>query len=303
MENTENIQGKDCFCSKGAGSVMGIIGANGRYGQWLTQFLGRMGRRVIGSDIGTKLSNEDVVRRADVVIFAVPIAETVRLIKELAPHSRKGQLWMDITSVKKGPVEAMLESKAEVVGLHPMCAPTVETLRGQIVMFCPARLSQWRSFVDNFLKSTEATVKEITPEAHDRQMAMIQCLPHASILMMAALLRNMDANVQGLFDNTSAFYRIVMSLMGRILAQKPELYADIQFHNSDAVLVLEELEREVGRFKNMIANGDRPQFLDEFQKSADHFGPEVIDETYNLFDEIIKFVAGEVVKVAAIRIT
>ena len=271
--------------------TIGILGVQGKYGQWLRRFFERWGHEVIGADLGTEMSNKEVVEKADVVVFSVPIAVTIDVIEEMVSHSREGQLWMDITSVKRRPVESMLKSKAEVVGLHPMCAPTVETLHGQVMMYCPARLDEWKGFVDEFLKETEATVKEITPEAHDRRMAMIQCLPHASILMMAALNRHMGVDARELFSSTSAFYRIVLSLMGRISAQKPELYADIQFHNPDAVDVLDGLEKEIRSFKEMIASGDREKFLAEFAKSGEHFGDDVLKEGYDLFDDIIKFVA------------
>ena len=187
-------------------SLIGILGVEGAYGKWLRAFFERIGFEVIGSDLNTELSNEDVAQQADVLIFSVPIRYTVEVIESVLPFLREGQLLLDITSVKQGPVNAMLKSKAEVVGLHPMCAPTVETWKGQTVMLCPARLEKWRTFVFDVLEASEATVKMTTPEEHDHQMAVVQDLPHASILVMAALLRHMGTDVKESLSCTSPFY-------------------------------------------------------------------------------------------------
>jgi prephenate dehydrogenase len=273
---------------------IGIIGIKGQYGQWLERFFKAHGYKVWGSDIGTEHSNEEIAANSDVLIFSVPIRYTVPIINSLIKHSKESQLWMDITSVKQGPVEAMLKSKAEVLGLHPMCAPTVETLKGQVMMICEARLDKWQDFAQSFLEKTQATIKKITPKEHDHQMAVVQDLPHASILVMAAALRKLDTNIQDSLSATSPFYRIVWSLMSRILAQNPNLYADIQFHNPQAPLILKQLEDEIRSFREAIENGDREHFMQEFAASAEHFGEETLKDGYDLFDGLIAhMVEGE----------
>ena len=65
----------------------------------------------------------------DLVVVSVPIRDTVRVIGEIAPFLREDQLLCDFTSLKTGPVAAMLRSKAAVIGLHPMFGPTVSSIR------------------------------------------------------------------------------------------------------------------------------------------------------------------------------
>ncbi|MEK7063938.1 MAG: prephenate dehydrogenase/arogenate dehydrogenase family protein, partial [Patescibacteria group bacterium] len=102
--------------------VVGIIGINGRFGQLLKSFFGQLGCSVIGSDEKkpTGLSNAQVVQQSEVVIFSVPIKDTPAVIRSVLHGVREDQLLMDVTSIKQPAVEAMLESKAQVVGLHPM---------------------------------------------------------------------------------------------------------------------------------------------------------------------------------------
>ena len=99
-----------------------------------------------GSDPPARLIEE-----ADVLVFAAPIRQTPALISRYAQMSagrERGRLWLDITSLKQAPVAAMLESQAEVVGLHPMTAPLkTPTLKGRVVVVCEARLDAWRPWL------------------------------------------------------------------------------------------------------------------------------------------------------------
>ena len=117
--------------------IVGIIGNKGKYGIWLTKFFDQLNYKVIGSDIKTEITNKDVVEQADAVIFSIPIDVTVEVIEGLVECARPEQIWMDITSIKQAPIEAMLKSSAAVAGLHPMCAPTVASWKAQTVVLCP----------------------------------------------------------------------------------------------------------------------------------------------------------------------
>jgi prephenate dehydrogenase len=122
--------------------IVGIIGINGLFGQLLKSFFEEHCDTVIGSDSQnpTLNTNIDVVTKADVVIFATPIMETPDIIHSVLDHTRSDQLLMDVTSIKQPAVEAMLKSKAQVVGLHPMFRPTVP-FAGQTIVVCLARLT------------------------------------------------------------------------------------------------------------------------------------------------------------------
>ena len=122
---------------------IGIIGGNGSFGQWLVNFFESLGYEVLISDVGTQLTNEQVVEQSKVVIFSVPISKTVEVIKEMAPFSREGTLWLDITSLKTDAVNAMLKSKASVIGMHPMFKPSSLSMRGQTVVPCLNRPDNW----------------------------------------------------------------------------------------------------------------------------------------------------------------
>ena len=265
--------------------VIGIIGILGRYGRWLEARLREFGYTVIGSDIETELTNQAVVQRSDVVIFSVPPRVTQDVINSVLPCARPGQLWLGITSLKEKPVEAMLKSSANVIGLHPMCAPTGQDWKGQTVVVCNARCDEkWSVWLLELLTSLRATVKIATPQEHDFTVAFVQALAHFSQLTTAAVLRRMGVSVTDTLGYTSPFYRIMFSLMGRILAQDPNLYYDIQTLNPYTLTVLKTFEYEAKRLREIIEARDREMFLAEFSASKEHFGHGPIKNAYGLFE-------------------
>lgn len=274
--------------------VVGVIGCNGNYGRWLTMFFGRQGYKVIGSDIGTQVTNRQVVEWADVVIFSVPIDQVVSVVESVVEYSRENQLFMDVTSIKGPAVEAMLKSKASVVGLHPMCAPPSSggTLRGQVVIRCDARsASIWTPWVDEFLAATEATIKKSTSKEHDEKMAFIQALPHAVHLSMARVIREFNVDVNESMSYTSPFYKIAFGLMGRILSKEPGMYASIQMDNPLVPQILRAFEEETLHLREVIEEKDKSVFETEFKKTREHFGEEALSTADKFFDDIIGLMA------------
>ncbi|MFA6898277.1 MAG: prephenate dehydrogenase/arogenate dehydrogenase family protein [Candidatus Paceibacterota bacterium] len=267
---------------------IGIIGVNGRYGRWLKRFFEELGCEVRGSDVDTELSNRAVIEWAEVVCFAVSLEVAEQTIRALAPLARKEQLLLDVTSIKTGPVTAMMEAGAEVVGMHPMCAPTVKTLRGQTVVLTIGRLATWGLWFHDLLCNLRADVKVSTPEEHDEVVACVQGLPHIAILAMAATVRTRGVNVLESLDFTSPFYKVVISLMGRLLTQDPKLYAEIQMANPHSLEFLRTFRNELDQLIEVVASKDRATFIEQFQASRDHFGPVALKQGFDFFEYLIQ---------------
>ena len=245
--------------------VVGIVGNAGAYGRWLAAFFReRMGLDAIGRDPhgDIALSPRALVERADVLVFSTPIRATAAIIDEYvaaADGVETGKLWLDLTSIKQAPVEAMLRSNAEVVGLHPMAAPPkTPSLRGRVLAACPARLSRWQRWVDALLAAFEAECVTIDPLAHDRAMALVQGLVHASHMAQARVLRALADDAGGmplLHALRTVGYDLDLTVTGRILAGNPAIYEDIQFDNPHVSPVLRELAASVGRLRDCVADG------------------------------------------------
>lgn len=249
----------------GVPPVVGIVGSYGAFGRWLARFLReRMELEVIGRDPAddTTLSIRDLVLQADVLVFSTPIRHTVAIIGEYveaAAGSETGKLWLDLTSIKQEPVEAMLRSCADVVGLHPMTAPPkIDTLRGRTMAVCRARLDGWQPWLDHLLAALQADCVEIEPLAHDRAMALVQGLVHASHMAQAAVLRDLAPAAGGLpalHALRTIGHDLDQTVTGRILSGNPAIYEDIQFGNPHVLPMLGQLSDAVALLRTQVADG------------------------------------------------
>ena len=103
---------------------IGIIGGAGGMGRWFASFFQKEGYTVHVSGEGIGLRPAEMAAACPVVIVSVPIGVTQAVIGEVGPHMKQDSLLMDLTSLKAGPVRAMLEASAsEVIGLPPAVRP------------------------------------------------------------------------------------------------------------------------------------------------------------------------------------
>lgn len=257
--------------------VIGIVGSEGAYGRWLrTFFKGRMGLEVIGRDpaVSGGLSEEELILQADVLVFSAPIRITTDLIRDyvrIADGREAGKLWLDVTSIKAGPVAAMLASQAEVAGLHPMTAPPKSpTLKGRVVVVCEARLDAWRSWLQGLVEALEGECVHSTPDRHDQVMALVQAMVHATHLAQAAVLRDYVSelgDLQALLPYRSASFEMDTAIMARILSLNPAIYEDIQFGNPHVAGMLERLSSRISQLHALVGEGSdtaRHAFREDF---------------------------------------
>jgi prephenate dehydrogenase len=279
---------------------VGIVGSAGAYGRWLTRFFrARMGLDVIGHDPADPASVDEgeLVQRADVLVFSAPIRHTAELIaryRTLAAGTEAGRLWLDVTSIKAAPVSAMLASRAEVVGLHPMTAPPkAPTLKGRVMVVSEARLDAWRPWVASMLQALEAECVQASPEQHDRVMALVQAMVHATHLAQAGVLRGEAARVgdlAALMPFRSASFEMDAAILARILSLNPAIYEDIQFGNPYAGEVLRALGQQIERMARLVGEGNdaaRTAFRQEFlADNRDAVGPAMLADGNYSYERI-----------------
>jgi len=279
--------------------VIGIVGGTGRMGQLFAGILERRGHRVLIASRSTALTPEAMVPQCDVVVITVPIAVTEQVIRQVGPLVRKDALLMDLTSLKEFPLNAMLQRcTGSVVGTHPVFGPSVQSFQGQTFVVCPGRGDAWHKWVLDFLCSEGAVIKETDAATHDRHMAIIQGMQHFSTIGLGMALRRLGMKPEALLEYSSPIYRIRLDMVGRILGQDPELYADIELqnrHNAESIGAYVAALREL---QNVLATPDRDGFLRFFQEAAAHAGDfcsQAMDET----DRLIRTVADSVAKAPA----
>ncbi len=267
---------------------VGIVGGTGRMGRFFADVFDRAGYEVAVSGRRTPRSARHLAADCDIIMVSVPIRQTVQVIREIAPILTKGQLFCDLTSLKTDPVNAMLESAAEVIGLHPMFGPTVSGLRGQTIIATPARCTdESLSGLLGIFENEGGRITVTTPEEHDRMMAIVQGLTHFVTLSVAETMRRAGIDPRDTTPFTSPVYQIELGLVGRLLAQDHSLYADILQLNPFVPEILDRCGESVGMLRDIVGSRDPERFRSMFLNNAAHFGT-CTERGMKMTDELIR---------------
>ena len=276
-----------------------IIGGTGKFGQHLGEALEKDNKITISgktSDQASKVAekhgwdygeSKKIVDDADVVIIAVPISVTVDVIHEVGPHVPEDALFCDITSVKKKPVEAMEDYSEEILGMHPMYAPS-NSIEGQKIVLCPEEGTRWTE-MEEFWKENGADVHVTDPESHDQAMSLVQGLMHFSELVVAETIRKADMTGSDMEQYSSPVYQLITDLTARMLNQKPGLYGSIQAENPVNEDVRESFIESAEDVRDII--GDEDAFAEKFEELGEEFD---LEGAQNRTDSVIEFLSDQV---------
>lgn len=231
----------------------------------------------------------EIVQAADVVLIAVPMQVAVEVAQEIAPNLREDALICDINSLKKEICTAMRDYSpgSEVLGTHPMFGPTVRSLAGQKIILCPVKPGQRASALRKDFTALGLQIVDADPETHDRMMAVIQVLPHFCTLVMAEAMRRSSIPIKETLRFTSPIYNLELSICGRLFAQDPDLYAEIEMqnpHSDDVRLAVIEAARQVS---DVISTHDRDRFRALFSTLSGYF-QDYSREAMDLSDHVIE---------------
>ena len=189
-----------------------IIGGTGETGRWFAKFYKKHGfevviwginkRKDIAEGLGVKFADdlEAEIKTSNIIMISVPINITEKTIKEIAPKVSSGSLIMDITSIKTGPMDAMLKyapEDVEILGTHPMFGPSIPDIRGQIVIFTPVegRSTKWLPIIRSLYEDNGAHIEILHASEHDRMMAVVQGLTHFAYISIGSVFLELEFDV------------------------------------------------------------------------------------------------------------
>ncbi len=260
---------------------VGIIGC-GKCGSFFALLLARHGCEVKVGDPkkppfvapANWCSNEEVVKWADVVLFATPLKTTPQIIASLGHLSREEQLWLDCASVKRALVAALLETMAEVASIHHLCAPprTAPTLSGFRVVVCRPRMKQWTTWFNGLLVALQGEIIEESSAEHDEAVAPSQAFLHAAALVtVLTLLEACKTGVgcEKILKHETPPFEVFRVLAGRILGNDPNLLASIQTENANNLIpLLMDMRDHLGTLIGLVADGRDDEVSALFRTAA-----------------------------------
>lgn len=275
-----------------------IVGGTGKFGQHLARkFEGDHNILISGSSVEKAESiasengweagkNMEIAADADIVIVSVPIRLTVDVIHEIGPHVSEDTLLCDVTSVKQKPVKAMKEYSKEVLGMHPMYAPS-NSINGQKVVLTPVKGDRWK-FMQEFWEGHGADVHVTDPGSHDSAMSVVQGLMHFSELVIAETASKIEVE-DDVSEYSTPVHQLITDLVARMLNQQPELYGAIQSENPRNEEVRKKFLESAEDIDNIIGNEEG--FAEKFEELGSQFDLEGSQERT---DKVIEFLNDEV---------
>ncbi|MBW1722565.1 MAG: prephenate dehydrogenase/arogenate dehydrogenase family protein [Deltaproteobacteria bacterium] len=251
--------------------VVGIVGGTGRMGTWFADLLEGHGLHVVRTGRSTKTTPRQMASLCDVVVISVPVAETTKVIRDIGPLVKEDGLLMDLTSVKKGPVEAMLNhSRAQVVGVHPLFGPETGSAPDMKIAICPARGQEGLEWISAVFRNSGYGVICLEAEVHDRMMGVIQGVTHFSSLVLALFIHSSDFEIDDLVSCSTPTFKHRLDRIRSILDQPPGLFSSLMMDNPYAGASIEKYLDSCEHLIRIIRARNRSAF-DELFESLEHF--------------------------------
>jgi len=253
------IGGSFALALKGANACGRVVGA-GRNPQNLRAALER------GVVDAVADSAAEAVRDAELVLVAVPVAQTAAVLGSIAPALNPDAAVTDAGSTKRDVVAAaraaLGERLARFVPAHPIAgaehsgagAAQADLFRGKRVVLAPLAETAPDALVrvEAAWQACGARLFRMSPQEHDAVFAAVSHLPH---LLAFALVRDLAGrdNAAQLFGYAAGGFRDFT----RIASSDPEMWRDICLANKDALLA--EMDRYAGQLaalRPMIERGE-----------------------------------------------
>ena len=267
-----------------------IVGGRGGMGRLLDDHFRRSGWEVRILERDDWADAERIFSGAGTVIVSVPIEATEAVIREAAAKMPPDALLCDVTSVKTGPLKAMLAAHAgPVAGLHPMFGPDVTDFHAQVFVHSPGRNDAAAEPLLEQIRLWGGKIVRCSAEEHDRAMSIIQALRHFTTYAYGLFLARVRPDLGKLLELSSPIYRLELLMVGRLFAQDPHLYADIIMASKEkGELIRAYVESLAPEVERVLAR-DRDGFVERFLEARAYFGdwaPEFMRESGELLARI-----------------
>ena len=237
-------------------------------GRWLTRFLSAQGY-VTGSmdPAATREVSEWAARAlpsAELVVCSTPPGTTAQLYREWAGKPPTGVV-VDIASIKTpliDPIRALQKAGARVASIHPMFGPSVSLLRDADIVICDTGDAEATRAVEKLFEPTTAHLVRLPLEEHDRIMADLLSLAHATAIAFALALPAEAHPVR------STTFQALESLAGAVVRESPDVYYEIQAMNPESPAALERLRGALERIVAAVTARDATAFRSLMREGA-----------------------------------
>jgi len=225
--------------------------------------------RDIGAIDESAVDLQKAVKEADLVILAVPVGCTEKVLREIAPHLSQHTVVTDVGSVKEKILtmaSEQLPRGISFIGGHPMAGSEKEGIgaasptlfENAYYFLTPTKENEGEDIekLKRLVQGLGAYPVVINPKEHNIIVARISHMPH----LMAVLLVNM-------MDQNNGISHIPFAGGGfrdttRIAAGNPAMWRDILLLNKQQMIEgIEKMNRMLENFKALLIEEKREEIL------------------------------------------
>ncbi len=259
-----------------------ILGA-GKMGIWFANFCkkkvgtvilaGRSAEKLaklnVELQIETTIDFQDAVRNADIVLICTSISSFEEVVKEIAPITRKGQIVMDICSIKEHPVDVMHKyiKEATILGTHPVFGPGSNGVIHKAYVFTPTN-TQEEALAEKYkqwLEKEGANVFIMSPQKHDEYMSTILGLPHFIGIVTCETLLSQKSFVETK-KLAGTTYRMLLTFAEATAQETPDIYASIQTKLSDLAKMEELFIQNAQAWLDLMKNKNTNEIMARMER-------------------------------------
>lgn len=245
-------------------------------------------------------SDPAILADCDLVVFCTPLGAFASLITQIAPHLKQNAILSDVGSVKAAAVEVLqphLPSHVKFIPGHPIAGTEnsgpasgfAELFQDRWFILTPlsdqsddADYQQAVQQLETFWQGTQARVATMSPDHHDRVLAMTSHLPHLIAYSIVDTATTLEGDLQAeVIQYSAGGFRDFT----RIAASDPTMWRDIFLTNREAVLdMLQRFTEDLTELQKAIRRQDGDKLFDVFSRTR-AIRRSIIDQKQHLAEE------------------
>lgn len=219
---------------------------------------------------------ENGIKNADLIITAIPVDATVKILPQVLDLITDKQTVMDTGSTKSGIVEAIKNhpNRKRFVAFHPMWgtensgpkAAQKESFAGRAAVICDREDSDEDALalIENIAKNLEMHLIYMNADAHDVHTAYISHISHITSYALANTVLEKEREEDTIFQLASSGFSSTV----RLAKSHPEMWVPIFKQNKENLLdVLNEHITQLRKFKSALEK-ENFELLEELIKNA-----------------------------------
>lgn len=238
--------------------VMGVGGMGKLFGRFFES------SSCVISYVGREVTTH-TLQPAEVLVIATPPSsgsEVASLLSSVQDLEHK--LIICLWSYMRDGEKYFADITAPIVYIHFLFGPDIESMSGQNIIIAGATDNERFQWYLRKMKAQGARVRATTLEQHDKIMAYTQSLSQLSSILLGISLARSGYNREQLHSFASLTFRLNRHTIERIMKQKAELWAELQFENEYYEPILRQYQQDFTTMLTAVLAKDKQQFIDLF---------------------------------------